>query len=120
MDGAPVPPLDLEKEWDDAPGSFAVGGVFLGELVAHHFFFFAQFDPETYEDKNEADHSGDVALLHRSADEHGQEPGVDGMANQAVRTAHNQFVVFFHGDGAAPVASENGPGPQTEGDSANA
>src|SRR2546430_7453524 len=42
------------------------------------------------------------------------------MANQPVGTAHNQFVIFLQRDRAAPVASENGPGPETESKSAQA
>src|SRR2546423_14843065 len=42
------------------------------------------------------------------------------MKNQPVGPTHNQFVVFFQRNCPAPVASENGPGPETQAESAQA
>jgi hypothetical protein len=36
----------LENERDDALNSFPIGGVVIGELFDHYFFFGARFDPE--------------------------------------------------------------------------
>ena len=111
---------ELKDERDDSLNSFSIGGVLIGELFAHHFFFVARFDPQAYGDEDESDDSPDVPLLNCRCDHHGKQASVDRMADQPVRTAHNQFVIFFQGNRAAPVASENGPGSETEAKSAKA
>ena len=87
----------LKDERDDSLNSFSIGGVLIGELFAHHFFFVARFDPQAYGDEDESDDSPDVPLLNGGCDDHGKQAGVDRMADQPVRTAHNQFVIFFQG-----------------------
>src|SRR5689334_24350234 len=42
------------------------------------------------------------------------------MANQPVGAADNQFVIFLHGNCAAPIASENRPSPKAKAKSADA
>ena len=37
--------LELKDERDDSLHSLSIGGVLIGELFAHHFFFVARFDP---------------------------------------------------------------------------
>src|SRR5438034_314720 len=111
---------ELKYERYDALHALLVARVLFRELRAHHVFFVVQFDPEAYEHEDESEHSRDVCLFHPRRHEHGKQAGVDGMANQPIGTAHNQFVIFLQRDRAAPVASENGPGPETESKSAKA
>jgi hypothetical protein len=110
----------LKNKRYDSFNSFLVGEILIGELFAHQFFFLGQFDPKAYEHEDKSDRSGDVSLLHHSCDDHGKQAGVDRMADQPVRTAQNQFVIFFQRNRATPVGSENRPGPETEADSADA
>src|SRR5437762_13201128 len=111
-------PAWLQDKRDNSFNAFRIGRVLIGELFAHHFFFAAEFDPEAYEHEDESDYSRDVSLFDRRGDEHGKYAGVNGMTDKAIGSAHNQFVVFFQGHRAAPVAAENGAGPETEAKSA--
>ena len=61
-----------------------------------------------------------MSLFHPGRDKHGKYAGVDGMADESVRTAHNQLMIFFQRNCPAPVASENRPGPETQAESAQA
>ena len=92
----------------------------VGELFEHHFFFLGRFSPEADGDEEEADEAADVPLLDGGGEGHGEQASVDRMADEPVRAAHDQFVIFFQRDRAAPVASEGGPGPETEAKSADA
>ena len=117
----PLAPLsELKDERNDSLNSFPISGVLIRKLFAHQFFFVLQFDPEAYEHEDESDDAGDVALLNDSRDDHCKQAGVNGMADQPVWTAQNQFVIFFQCNRAAPVAPENSPGPETEAKSADA
>ena len=51
----------LKEERDDAFGALLVGGIAVGELIYHHFFFVAQFDPETSEREDQPDKAGAAA-----------------------------------------------------------
>ena len=101
----------LKNKRYDSFNSFLVGEILIGELFAHQFFFLAQLNPKAYEHEDESDRSGDVSLLHHRCDDHGKQAGVDRMADEPVRTAQNQFVIFFQRNRAAPVAPENGSKP---------
>jgi hypothetical protein len=69
----PSAPLsELKDERDDSLNSFPIGGVLIGELLVHHFFFVAQFDPQAYEYEDESDNSRDVPLLNHRCDDHGK------------------------------------------------
>ena len=66
---------ELKDERDDSLNSFSIGGVLIGELFAHHFFFVARFDPQAYGDEDESDDSPDVPLLNGGCDDHGKQAG---------------------------------------------
>jgi hypothetical protein len=63
---------ELKDERDDSLNSSPIGGVLIGELLAHQFFFVAQFDPQAYEHEDESDHPRDVSLLNHRCDDHGK------------------------------------------------
>ena len=65
-----APLSELKNEWDDSFHSFPIRGVLIGKLLAHHFFFVAQLDPQAYEYEHESDYSGDVPLLKHCCDNH--------------------------------------------------
>ena len=53
-------------------------------------------------------------MLDGGGDKHGQDPGVNRMADETVGAAHDQLMIFFQGHGSAPVAPKNGASPETE------
>lgn len=90
------------------------------ELFEHHCFFVNRFNPETGGDEEESKEAADVPVLDRGSEDEGEHASVDWMADQPVGAAHDQFVIFFQSNRAAPVASENGSGPETEAKSSEA
>lgn len=103
--------LESKQERDNAFRPLLVPGISLGELLQHQAFFKAKFDPETQEHQQEAYKSSQMSLHEYSCKEHGEHPAVDGVADESVRTALDEFMSFFQRHHPAPVPAEDHSGP---------
>ena len=88
-----------DQHWDAA----AISGVGFGtELLAEETFFEARFDPKAYNNKKRADKCVEVSF--QNGDGHGgkNDAGVNGMADDPVRTGLDDAVFVFSRDKGGP------------------
>lgn len=79
-----------------------------------------EFDPKAKRDQQQADDTAQLADVNRRAQAHHEQPGVNWMAHDSIRSFSNQFVILFERDIAAPVSGKRLPRPQRKEQSANA
>ena len=75
-------------------------------MRVHPFFFQLEFPPEGDEDENYGEETAPFSTGYCGTNEGQEQTGIDGVANDGIRTCYDEFVVVFHGDRLAPVLSE--------------
>lgn len=85
-------------------------------MAEHHALLLPGLDQEAEEDGEHREEAGERAEVDRDAQEHGDEPGVDRVAHEAVGAIGYELVPGLEGDVGAPVAAEDDPRPYGEGE----
>ena len=80
-------------------------------MPGQEYLLLAKFYPTATGAERQGDEAGGLTGHHSSAEDHHQEPGINGMANQAIRTGLNQFMLLFQGNPGTPVSAQRCPRP---------
>jgi len=83
-----------------------ISSIRLAKLGAHPLLLHAQLEPEREEDEDDNNEPAHLRDRNRHPKKPGQDAGVDGMTDHAIRTGGDQLVPLLNSDGAAPVAAE--------------
>ena len=80
-------------------------------MPGQQYFLLAKLYPTATGAERQGDEASGLTGHYRSAEDHHQEPGINRMANQAIRTGLNQFMLLFQGNPGTPVSAQRCPRP---------
>src|SRR5262247_790472 len=117
-------PLSMEQR--RLPGSIdqrdegrhfgGVACVLLGKDLAHEALLDADLAQDPAREQDERDQAAPLAERDGGAEDRREQPGVDRVADNAIRAGADELVPLHQRDGAAPVVSQVMPCPGREGE----
>src|SRR4051812_10545256 len=96
---------------DQRPAALPVAVVLTPELLSEELFLALELDHKGRGDQTEAQKTAAKPAGHERAQGPGDEPRVDGMPHEAVRSRAHDPVVDLHRDRPAPLGAQMQPRP---------
>lgn len=108
----------LKDEGDQSADVSGVTTILVAEALDHEMLFGGYFHPARGNADEHCEKAAHEAVLKSRAHETCDHAGVNGVADDAIGTAHDERVVLLDGWGGAPVFAESETRPAAESDSA--